>query len=242
MAHTSYGELRHLFETFTRVWGAGGQASLHLHTQDGRSRATLNIELGPPADPHPGAPVVRGERPGPNHGPQHHGQPRQQRPRRRGPAARSRDVARRTAWLQGKEQQAEVEHNSSDMDTEIRPDTDTVSAKVTVSSNELVERFDVETLDSDTSDVIPQLDGPAEEILTSDKEVIEEDSMKEEESDLGHLPSADDPDSFDDFINHLDQEKIENMSKQELNHINAEIARKVVLQNATTKKKKHNTS
>ena len=46
-----------MFETFTRVWGAGGQASLHLHTQDGRSRATLNIELGPTADPRPGAPA-----------------------------------------------------------------------------------------------------------------------------------------------------------------------------------------
>ena len=128
------------------------------------------------------------------------------------------------------------------MDTEIRPDTDSVSAKVTASSNELVERIDVETLDSDTSDVIPQLDGPAEEILTSDKEVIEEDSMKEEESDLGHLPTADDPESFDDFINHFDQEKIEKMSKQELSHINAEIARKVAFQNVTKKKKKHNKS
>ena len=51
MAHTSYGELRQLFEIFARVWGSGGQASLHLHSQDSKSRATLNIELGPPADP-----------------------------------------------------------------------------------------------------------------------------------------------------------------------------------------------
>ena len=51
MAHTIYGELRQLFETFTRVWGAGGQTSLHLHTQDGQARATLDIQLGPPADP-----------------------------------------------------------------------------------------------------------------------------------------------------------------------------------------------
>jgi hypothetical protein len=129
MAHTTYGELRQLFETFTRVWGSGGQASLHLHTQDGRSRATFTLELGPPATPRPGAPDVGREGPGPNHGPQHHLQPRQQRPRRRrGPAARARDAARRTAWLQGKEQRAESEQNSSDMNTEICPDTETVSA------------------------------------------------------------------------------------------------------------------
>jgi 3-dehydroquinate dehydratase len=41
----------------------------------------------------------------------------------------------------------------------------------------------------------------------------------------------------DDFINNLDQEKIEKMSKQELNHINAEIARKVALQNSTKQKR-----
>ena len=94
MAHTNYGDLRQLFETFTQVWGSGGQASLHLHNQDGKSRVTQNIELGPPADPRPGAPVVHGERPGPNHGPQQHLQQRQQRPRRRGPATRARDAAR----------------------------------------------------------------------------------------------------------------------------------------------------
>ena len=159
MAHTSYGELRQLFETFTRVWGAGGQATLHLHTPDGRSGATLNIELGPPATPRPGAPVVQEERPGPNHGPQHHDHPRQQRPRRRGPADRARDVARCTAWLQGKEQQDEAEPNSRNIDTEIFGDTETESA----SRSKLVERSAADTSDNDISDVIPQLDGPAEE-------------------------------------------------------------------------------
>ena len=174
MDHTSCGELRQLFETFTRVWGSGGQASLQLHTQDGKSRATLNIELGPPADPRPGAPVVRGAWPGSNHGPQHHLQPRHKRPRRRGPSARARDAARHTAWLQGKEQQNEAEHKKSDMDTEVLPDTETVSAQVTASSNELVKISGVETLDSDTSsDFIPQLDGPAEEKIISDNEGIE---------------------------------------------------------------------
>ena len=235
--------------------GSGGQASLQLHTQDGKSRATLNIELGPPADPRPGAPVVRGAGPGSNHGPQHHLQPghyhgpqhhlqpRQKRPRRRGPSARARDAARHTAWLQGKEQQNEAEHDKSDMDTEVLPDTETVSAQVTASSNELEKISGVETLDSDTSsDFIPQLDGPSEEKLILDNEGIEEDSMQEQESDLAHLPTADDPDRFDKFINNLDQDKIEQMSKQELNHINVKLARKAALQTETKKKKKHNKS
>ena len=98
MDHTNYGELRQLFETFTRVWGAGGQTSLHLHTLDGQARATLDIQLGPPSNPRPGAPGVGGERPGPAHGHHHQFQPPQQRPRRRGPAARARDAARREAW------------------------------------------------------------------------------------------------------------------------------------------------
>ena len=53
MAHTNYGELRQLFKTFTRVWEAGGQTSLHLHTLDGQARAMLDIQLGPPANPGP---------------------------------------------------------------------------------------------------------------------------------------------------------------------------------------------
>ena len=71
MAETNYGELRQLLETFTRVRKVGAQTSLHLHTQDGKSRATLDIQLGPPADPRPGAPDVRGEGPGTIPGPQH---------------------------------------------------------------------------------------------------------------------------------------------------------------------------
>ena len=83
------------------------------------------------------------------------------------------------------------------MNTEICPDTETVPEDSTDSSNEFVERSETETLDSDYSDVIPQLDGPAEESLTPGNEVIEEDSVKEEVMDLTHLPTADDTDSFD---------------------------------------------
>ena len=210
--------------------GAGGQASLHLHTQDGQVRAMLDIQLGRPGDPRPGAPDAQGEGPGPNHGPQHHLQPRQRRPRRRGPAARARDVARRTAWLQGKEQQAETVQNSSDTNLEICPDTTTVSG----SSSEMVEKSEADTSDSENSDVIPQLDGPAE-----DKAVMEENCV-EEETILTHLPTADDPDSFDIYINSLNQEKIENMSQKEIIHMNAELAKSLANKNTTDKKKKKN--
>ena len=86
------------------------------------------------------------------------------------------------------------------------------------------------------SDVIPQLDGLAEQT-----EVIVEDNVKEE-PDLSHLPTADDPETFDIYINNLNQEKIENMSKQELNHMNTELARKIAFKDATEKKKKHTKS
>ena len=109
MAHTCYGEMRQLFETFTRVWGSGGQGSLHLHTQDGKSRATLDIQLGPPADPRPGAPDVREDGPGPVPGPQHRPRPIQQHPRRHGPAAQAWDAARRKTWLMEKQKAAEPE-------------------------------------------------------------------------------------------------------------------------------------
>ena len=84
--------------------------------------------------------------------PQHQLQPRQQRPRRRGPAAQAKDAARRTAWFQDKEQQTEA-----DMNAELCPDTETASATSVASSNELVDRFEAETLVSDISNVITSL-------------------------------------------------------------------------------------
>ena len=146
MAHTNYGELRQLFETFTRVWEAGGQTSLHFHTQDGQARAMLEIQLGPPAGPRPGAPDISEERPGPNHGPQHHQEPVHQRPRRRGPSAKARDAARRTAWLQKKEerqQEAPVENVIDTVILETLESGDTVNSdsEVTLESSET----DIET-------------------------------------------------------------------------------------------------
>ena len=73
--------------------------------------------------------------------------------------------------------------------------------------------------------------------LISDREVTEEDSVTEE-MDLSHLPTAEDPESFDIYISNLNQEQIETMSKQELNHMNAELARKIALKNADEKKPK----
>jgi hypothetical protein len=102
-----------------------------------------------------------------------------------------------------------------------------VSANPTASRNELVERVEAETEDSDLRDVIPQLDRPAEETTTSEEETIEEDSKKKEETDLSHLPTTDDPEWLDDYINQLDQDKIANMSKQELAHMNAQLALKI---------------
>ena len=134
MAHTNYGELRQLFETFTRVWGAGGQTSLHLHTLDGQARATLDIQLGPSANPRPGAPGVGGESPGPAHGHHHQFKPQQQRPRRRGPAARARDATRREAWHLQRSQ-----NKASDI-TAVEPPTESaVSYDTVTDSNVMLE-------------------------------------------------------------------------------------------------------
>ena len=73
------------------------------------------------------------------------------------------------------------------------------------------------------SDVIPQLDGPAE-----DKAVLEENCV-EEETNLTHLPTADDPDSFDIYLNNLNQKEIINM--------NAELSKSLAIKNTTEKKK-----
>ena len=56
MLHSNAGELHQLYATFNRVWGEGGGASLSLETVDGKVSAVLKIQLGPPADPRPGAP------------------------------------------------------------------------------------------------------------------------------------------------------------------------------------------
>ena len=91
MLHSNIGEVQQLLSTFNRVWGAGGEASLSLKTVDGKVTAVLEVQLGPPASPRPGAPEVHRQAAG--------GVPHQlgQRPRRRrhrGPGRQARDAAR----------------------------------------------------------------------------------------------------------------------------------------------------
>ena len=46
MLHTNCGELNQLYNTFCRVWAAGGQATLTTSSLDGKLTAKLEIELG----------------------------------------------------------------------------------------------------------------------------------------------------------------------------------------------------
>ena len=113
------------------------KASTSTSTLDGKARATLDIQLGSPANPRPGAPEVPGDRPGPNHGPKHHQKPNHQRPQRRGPSSRACDAARREGWLQKKEErQKEV---PAENETEI---------DLTLESGEIVNTASEVTLES----------------------------------------------------------------------------------------------
>ena len=94
MLHTNVGELHQLISTFNRVWEAGGIASLSLKTVEGKVNAVLDIQLGHPSDPRPGAPEGKPHAAGGDH--QQRGQ--RQRRRHRGPGRQARDNARREAW------------------------------------------------------------------------------------------------------------------------------------------------
>ena len=85
----------------------------------------------------------------------------------------------------------------------------------------------IEQLDGNTS--LP-LDSP-----TNRSAQVKE--TTEDEMDLAHFPTADDPDDiFQNWIDSLTCQKISNMSQKELKHMNAELARKVALQDASGKK------
>ena len=241
MDHTSYGELRQLFETFTRVWGSGGQASLHLHTQDGKSRALLDIQLGPPAAPRPGAPDVREEGPGPTAGPQHRPQPQQQRPRRRGPSSRARDAARRQAWLLKKQQAAEpsgsteqqqppaLDHQEEDTNISLEDELDT-SGLTSQLSNELscnLCDYESETglglkihIGQKHKD-IPQLDGETDGMSSSDGycEENKDDDGKEmaKVSDVSELELC--KETLEKFILSLGPEKAKNQPVKEISDL-----------------------
>ena len=93
MLHTNCGELALLFDTYCRVWRAGGQASLTTSTKDGLVEANLKIQLGHPAAARAGAPPpqhrVFSSSPSPGHPGATHRQPCH-----RGPAAKAKSRAR----------------------------------------------------------------------------------------------------------------------------------------------------
>ena len=107
MIHTNHGELIRIFDTYCRVWGAGGQATLTTSTEGGVLKANLDIQLGPPTAACPGAPPPHLQRqtawtspssstpaPGrPGAGSRRH----RRRRRHRGPAAKARSNARAAA-------------------------------------------------------------------------------------------------------------------------------------------------
>ena len=105
MIHTNHGELIRIFDSYCRVWGAGGQATLTTSTKGGLLTANLDIQLGPPTAACPGAPPPHLQRqtawtsssssPTPTPGHPGAGSRRHRRRRRhRGPAAKARSNAR----------------------------------------------------------------------------------------------------------------------------------------------------
>ena len=104
MLHTNHGELFRIFDTFCRVWGAGGQATLTTSTQGGLVKANLDVQLGPPTAASPGAPPLHQQRQNAwtstfsSSAPGHPGAAKRRRRRRhRGPAAIARSKARAAA-------------------------------------------------------------------------------------------------------------------------------------------------
>ena len=153
MLHTNVAELRLLFDTFTRVWSSGGQASLSLQTKDNQTWAKLDLQLGP-ADGHRPGPPEAGKREG--------AQPPQVR--RKGPAARARDACRRQEWLNRRKEPALKLLASQVQEPRTQPDLDPQQEvqEIAKSPNPtFAEEVDIEITDGN-SEIIPQLDGPAE--------------------------------------------------------------------------------
>ena len=93
MLHTNCGELALLFDTFCRIWRAGGQATLTTSTKDGQVQANLELQLGLPAAARAGAPSPQQRLSSPSSAPGHPGATRRQ-PCHRGPAAKAKSRAR----------------------------------------------------------------------------------------------------------------------------------------------------
>ena len=229
---------------FISVWAQNGEASLTLKTSAGITNVQLNCTLGHPGAPHSFPPSSFPPPPPapPPRRPRHRGPSEQEKNRLR--AARHQ-AARETSPVMSTTSSPVAASSASSSLSVVTVTVTSPTAPADHVHGDLSNCFSCDECDftsntdrgvkvhkghhhketqkpDEFSDVIPQLDGPAEETLglTSDKEVIEEDSEKQE-MDMSHLPTADDPDSFESFINQLNQEKIENMSEQELIHINA---------------------
>ena len=165
MLHTNVAELQLLFNTFTRVWSSGGQANLSLQTKDSQTWAKLDLQLGPADGGRPGPPEAGG-RPGSglwNHQEQPHRAPHPQA-RRRGPAARARDVRRRQDWLAKRQDSAKDQSESPTVLEQtqpvLRPEQEDQEILLTAAAS-IDTEAEVEASVKNT-DVIPQLDGTGE--------------------------------------------------------------------------------
>ena len=108
MIHTNHGELLRIFDTYCRVWKAGGQDTLTTSTEGGLLKANLDIQLGCPSAACPGAPpphLVRptawSSSPSSTSAPGHPGARsclQRRRRRHRGPATKARSNARAAAY------------------------------------------------------------------------------------------------------------------------------------------------
>ena len=150
-------------------------ANLSLETKDSQVWAKLDLQLGPADGRRPGLPEAGG-RAGAE--PWHHQeQPhcashRQAQPRRRGPAARARDARRRQDWLDKNQPVQELP------DIQLAEDQEPAS-RSEQEDHEIQEPLAAETQNNaETSekitDVIPQLDGPAETGLSDTAKKLDE--------------------------------------------------------------------
>ena len=177
MLHTNAAELRLLFDTFTRVWSSGGQANLSLQTKDSQVWAKLDLQLGAAEGHRPGLPEAGGS---PRAEPVNHQEQLLRDPHlppqalRRGPAARARDARRRQDWLEKRLEPARDLPASQKDQEQIMPEQEDQEILLTPAVPDRATEVESSGSDTDT-DVIPQLDGPAETILSEkvDKSVNE---------------------------------------------------------------------
>ena len=168
MLHTNVAELLLLFDTFTRVWSSGGQASVSLQTKDGQVWAKLDLQLGPADGHRPGLPEAGGS---PGAEPVNHQEQLRRDPhlhpqaRRRGPAARARDARRQQDWLQKRLEPAQDLPESRTDQEQIIPEQEDQDILVTSAVSNTETEMESSASDKNT-DVIPQLDGTAEAVLS----------------------------------------------------------------------------